>query len=51
LGLIFPREELPDVLCVKFGLPLDGFLVGLEIVTILTIGFVYMWLKGALDWE
>jgi NADH-quinone oxidoreductase subunit A len=32
-------------------LGLYGFLVGLEIVTILTIGFVYMWLKGALDWE
>ncbi|MCX7241294.1 MAG: NADH-quinone oxidoreductase subunit A [Burkholderiales bacterium] len=28
-----------------------GFLVGMEIVTILTIGFVYMWIKGALDWE
>lgn len=32
-------------------LGLYGFLVGLEFVTILTIGFVYMWLKGALDWE
>jgi len=32
-------------------LGLVGFLVGLEIVTILTIGFVYMWIKGALDWE
>ena len=32
-------------------LGLFGFLVGLEIVTILTIGFVYMWIKGALDWE
>ncbi len=28
-----------------------GFLLGLEIVLVLTIGFVYMWLKGALDWE
>ncbi|MBK6320835.1 NADH-quinone oxidoreductase subunit A [Candidatus Aalborgicola defluviihabitans] len=28
-----------------------GFLLGLEIVIVLTIGFVYMWLKGALDWE
>jgi len=28
-----------------------GFLVGLEFVTVLTIGFVYMWKKGALDWE
>src|SRR3989339_2135532 len=32
-------------------LGLFGFLVGLEIVTILTVGFVYMWIKGALDWE
>jgi NADH-quinone oxidoreductase subunit A len=32
-------------------LGLYGFLVGLEFVTILTIGFVYMWIKGALDWE
>jgi NADH-quinone oxidoreductase subunit A len=32
-------------------LGLTGFLVGLEFVTILTIGFVYMWIKGALDWE
>ena len=32
-------------------LGLVGFLVGLEIVAILTIGFVYMWIKGALDWE
>ncbi len=32
-------------------LGLYGFLVGLEIVTILAIGFVYMWIKGALDWE
>ena len=28
-----------------------GFLIGLEFVTVLTIGFVYMWKKGALDWE
>lgn len=32
-------------------LGLYGFLVGMEIVVILTIGFAYMWLKGALDWE
>lgn len=32
-------------------LGLFGFLIGLEIVVVLTIGFVYMWLKGALDWE
>ncbi len=32
-------------------LGLFSFFVGLEIVTVLTIGFVYMWLKGALDWE
>ena len=30
---------------------LFGFLVGLEFVGVLTIGFVYMWKKGALDWE
>lgn len=28
-----------------------GFLIGLEFVLVLTIGFVYMWKKGALDWE
>ena len=28
-----------------------GFLIGLEFVAVLTIGFVYMWRKGALDWE
>ena len=28
-----------------------GFLVGAEFVIVLTIGFVYMWKKGALDWE
>jgi NADH-quinone oxidoreductase subunit A len=28
-----------------------GFLVGVEFVGVLTIGFVYMWRKGALDWE
>jgi len=28
-----------------------GFLIGLEFVVVLTIGFVYMWKKGALDWE
>jgi len=32
-------------------LGLYGFFVGLEFVTLLTIGFVYMWIKGALDWE
>ena len=32
-------------------LGLFGFFVGLEFVTILTIGFVYMWIKGALEWE
>jgi NADH-quinone oxidoreductase subunit A len=32
-------------------LGLFGFWVGLEFVTILTIGFVYAWIKGALDWE
>ena len=32
-------------------LGLFGFLVGLEFVAVLTIGFVYMWKKGALDWE
>ena len=30
---------------------LMGFLIGLEFVGVLTIGFVYMWKKGALDWE
>ena len=28
-----------------------GFLVGAEFVTVLAIGFIYMWRKGALDWE
>ena len=32
-------------------LGLFGFLIGLEFVAVLTIGFVYMWKKGALDWE
>ena len=32
-------------------LGLFGFLLGVEFVVILTIGFVYMWKKGALDWE
>ena len=32
-------------------LGLFGFLIGVEFVVILTIGFVYMWKKGALDWE
>jgi NADH-quinone oxidoreductase subunit A len=32
-------------------LGLFGFWIGLEIVTVLTIGFVYAWIKGALDWE
>ena len=32
-------------------LGLFGFLIGLEFVGVLTIGFVYMWKKGALDWE
>jgi NADH-quinone oxidoreductase subunit A len=30
---------------------LIGFLIGIEFVAVLTIGFVYMWKKGALDWE
>jgi len=30
---------------------LFGYLVGLEFVGVLTVGFVYMWKKGALDWE
>jgi NADH-quinone oxidoreductase subunit A len=25
--------------------------VGAEFVAVLTVGFVYMWKKGALDWE
>ncbi len=32
-------------------LGLFGFLIGVEFVGVLTIGFVYMWHKGALDWE
>jgi NADH-quinone oxidoreductase subunit A len=28
-----------------------GFLIGAEFVGVLTIGFVYLWKKGALDWE
>ena len=28
-----------------------GFLFGLEFVVVLALGFVYMWKKGALDWE
>lgn len=32
-------------------LGLFGFLIGIEFVAVLTIGFVYMWRKGALDWE
>ena len=33
------------------GLGFFGFLIGIEFVAILTIGFVYMWNKGALEWE
>ena len=33
------------------GLGFFGFLIGIEFVAILTIGFVYMWKKGALEWE
>lgn len=32
-------------------LGLTGFLIGVEIVVVLTVGFVYMWKKGALEWE
>ena len=32
-------------------LGLLGFLIGLEIVLVLTVGFVYAWIKGALEWE
>jgi NADH-quinone oxidoreductase subunit A len=28
-----------------------GYWIGIEFVAVLTIGFVYMWKKGALDWE
>ncbi|AXK40849.1 NADH-quinone oxidoreductase subunit A [Crenobacter cavernae] len=28
-----------------------GFGVMIEFITVLTIGFVYMWKKGALEWE
>ena len=48
----FDEERVVDERTVTLKeLGLYGFLVGLEIVTILTIGFVYMWIKGALDWE
>lgn len=44
-ALLFPwAVALKDL---SFG----GFLLGLEIVVVLTVGFVYMWIKGALDWE
>jgi NADH-quinone oxidoreductase subunit A len=28
-----------------------GFGVMLEFLTVLTLGFIYMWKKGALEWE
>jgi NADH-quinone oxidoreductase subunit A len=30
---------------------LTGFLAGMLFVMILTVGFIYEWKKGALDWE
>lgn len=53
LFILFDLETallFPWAVTVK-DLDLYGFLMGLEIVTILTIGFVYIWIKGALDWE
>jgi NADH-quinone oxidoreductase subunit A len=53
LFILFDLETallLPWAVTVK-ELDLYGFLMGLEVVTILTIGFVYMWIKGALEWE
>jgi len=44
-GFLFPRA----VPLKETGLM--GFLGGHEFVGVLTIGFVYMWKKGALDWE
>lgn len=56
IAILFILFDLETALLFPWALTLKelglyGFLVGLEIVTILTIGFVYMWLKGALDWE
>ena len=56
IAILFILFDLETALLFPWALTLKelglyGFLIGLEIVTILTIGFVYMWLKGALDWE
>jgi NADH-quinone oxidoreductase subunit A len=56
IAILFILIDLETALLFPWALTLKelgffGFLIGLEIVTILTIGFVYMWLKGALDWE
>jgi len=56
IAILFILFDLETALLFPWALTLKelglyGFFIGLEIVTILTIGFVYMWLKGALDWE
>ncbi len=56
IAILFILFDLETALLFPWALTLKelglyGYLVGLEIVTILTIGFVYMWIKGALDWE
>ena len=49
---LFPENSLMGLnLLSQVGLIFFMFLVGLEFVAVLTIGFVYMWKKGALDWE
>ena len=53
LFLIFDLEIIflfPWLTLVNF-LGTSGFLVVLIFITILTIGFIYEWLKGALTWE
>ncbi len=56
IAILFILFDLETALLFPWALTLKelglyGYLVGLEIVTILTIGFIYMWAKGALDWE
>lgn len=56
IAILFILFDLETALLFPWALTLKdlglyGFFVGMEIVAVLTIGFVYMWAKGALDWE
>lgn len=56
VALLFLVMDLEILLCFPFSIALAdigalGYWIGIAFLMILTVGFIYEWSKGALDWS